>query len=101
MEQFRSGLCSDLKHLLPTFPEDPKSLNEASSRAMRCDNCLFERRCEQQQQITLSRFTVTYVSITTQSSPRQTYSPVPTPRQRRRPTLVDHPTPMEIDMTQR
>ena len=91
MEQFRSGLRSDVKDLLLTFPEDPRSLTEAISRAIRCDNRLFERRCERQQQITRSRFTPTYASVMTQSSPRQTCSPVP----------MDSPTPMEIDMTQR
>ena len=43
MEQFRSGLHSDVKDLLLTFPEDPKSLTEAISRAIWCDNRLFER----------------------------------------------------------
>ena len=100
MEQFRSGLRSDVKDLLLTFPEDPKSLTEAISRAIRCDNRLFERRCEQQQ-IGRSRFTPTYASVTAQSSPRQTYSPAPTPRQPRSPTPMDRPTPMEIDMSQR
>ena len=46
MEQFRLGICSDVKDLLLTFPEDPRSLTEAISRAIRCDNRLFERRCE-------------------------------------------------------
>ena len=101
MEQFRSGLRSGVKDLLLTFPEDPKSLTEAISRAVRCDNRLFEHRCEQQQQITRSRFTSTYASVTTQSSPRQTYSTIPTSRQTHSRTPMDHPTPMEIDMTQR
>ena len=101
MEQFRSGLRSDVKDLLLTFPEDPKSLTEAISRAIRCDNRLFERRCERQQQITRSRYTPTYASVTAQSSPRQTYNPAPTPRQTRSPAPMDRPTPMEIDMTQR
>ena len=43
MEQFRSSLRSDVKDLLLTFPEDPKSLTEAISRAIWCDNRLFER----------------------------------------------------------
>ena len=98
MEQFCSGLHGDVKDLLLTFPEDPKSLTEAISRAIRCDNSLFERRSERQQQQTRSRFTPTYASVTTQS-PRQQYSPVPTPRQARSPTPMDSPTPMEIDMT--
>ena len=41
MEQFRFGLRSDVKDLLLTFPEDPKSLTEAISRAIGCDNRLF------------------------------------------------------------
>ena len=73
MEQFRSGLRSDVKDLLLTFPEDPKSLTEAISRAVRCDNRLFERRSERQQQQTRSRFTPTYASVTAQS-PRQQYN---------------------------
>ena len=101
MEQFRSGLRSDVKDLLLTFPEDPKSLTEAISRAVRCDNRLFERRCERQQQITRSRFTPTYASVAAQSSARQAYSHVPTPRQTRSPTPMDSPTPMEIDVTWR
>ena len=34
MEQFRYGLRSDVKELLLTFPEEPKSLTEAISRAV-------------------------------------------------------------------
>ena len=78
MEQFHSSLRSDVKDLLLIFPEDPKSLTEAISRAVRCDNRLFERRCERQQQITKSRFTLTYASVMTQSSPRKTYCSFPT-----------------------
>ena len=33
MEQFRYGLRNDVKDLLLTFPEEPKSLTEAISRA--------------------------------------------------------------------
>ena len=46
MEQFRYGLHNDVKDLLLTFPEDPKSLTEAIGREVRCDNRLFERRSE-------------------------------------------------------
>ena len=46
MEQSRYGLHNDVKDLLLTFQEDPKSLTEAISRAVRCDNRLFERRSE-------------------------------------------------------
>ena len=100
MEQFCSGLHGDVKDLLLTFPQDPKSLTEAISRAIRCDNRLFERRSERQQQQTRSRFTPTYASVTAQS-PRKQYSPVPTPRQARSPTPMDSPTLVEIDMTRR
>ena len=51
MEQFRYGLQNDVKDLLLTFPEEPKSLTEAISRAVRCDNQLFERRSERQIQL--------------------------------------------------
>jgi hypothetical protein len=99
MERSRSQLCGDVKDLLLTFPEDPKSLTEAISQAIRCENRLFERRSErQQQQQTRSRFMPSYASVTTQS-PRQQYGPIPTPRQTRSPTPMDSPTPMEIDMT--
>ena len=46
MEQFRYDLRNDVTDLLLTFPEDPKLLTEAISRAVRCDNRLFERRSE-------------------------------------------------------
>ena len=46
--QFRYGLRNDVKDLLLTFPEEPKSLIEAIGRAVRCDNRLFERRSEHQ-----------------------------------------------------
>ena len=41
MDQFRQGLRNDVKDLLLTFHEDPKSLTEAISQAVRCDNRLF------------------------------------------------------------
>ena len=44
MDQFRQGLRNDVKDLLLTFHDDPKSLTEAISWSMRCDNHLFERR---------------------------------------------------------
>ena len=43
MEQFCYVLRNDVKDLLLTFPEEPKSLTEAISRAVQCDNLLFER----------------------------------------------------------
>ena len=44
MEQFHRGLRKDVNNLHLTFHDDPKSLTEAISRAVRCDNRLFERR---------------------------------------------------------
>ena len=63
MDQFRQGLCNDVKDLLLTFHEDPKSLTEAISRAVQCDNRLFERRYESQQW-SRPRSKKTYVSVT-------------------------------------
>ena len=34
MDQFRQGLSNDVKDLLLTFHEDPKSLNKAISQAV-------------------------------------------------------------------
>jgi hypothetical protein len=48
MDLFRYGLRNDVKNLLLTFHEEPKSLAEAISRAIGCDNRLFERRSERQ-----------------------------------------------------
>jgi hypothetical protein len=42
MEQFHFGLRNDVKDLLLTFPEEPKSLRKAISRVVRCDNYLFK-----------------------------------------------------------
>ena len=42
IEQFRYVLQNDVKDLLLTSPEEPKSLIEAISRTVRCDNWLFE-----------------------------------------------------------
>ena len=88
MDQFRFGLRNDVKDLLLTFHEDPKSLTEAISRAVRCDNRLFERRSERQQ-MTRLRPEQTYASMVTSThSPTiQTSSTVP----------FGGPTPMEID----
>ena len=38
MDQIRQGLVDDVKDLLLTFHEDPKSLIEEISRVVRCDN---------------------------------------------------------------
>ena len=91
MEQFRFGLRNDVKDLLLTFPEEPKSLTEAISRAVRCDNRLFERRSERQFQMPRTRSEPTYASIVAKPFPRDSFSTSPT----------NTPTPMEIDTTRR
>ena len=94
MDQFRYGLRNDVKDLLLTFHEDPKSLTEAISRAVRCDNRLFERRSERQQTYTSRpRTEQTYASIvaSTPQLPSQTPHTIP----------VSGPTPMEIDVARR
>ena len=92
MDQFRFGLRNDVKDLLLTFHEDPKSLTEAISRAVRCDNRLFERRSERQQ-MTRLRPDQTYASVVASphSPSMQTSSPIP----------FGGPTPMEIDAARR
>jgi hypothetical protein len=45
IDQFRCGLRDNVQDLLLTFA-DPFSFNEAITQAIRCDNCLFERRQE-------------------------------------------------------
>ena len=42
MHQFHHELCSNVKDLLLTFNEDPKSPMEAISRVVQCHNQLFE-----------------------------------------------------------
>jgi hypothetical protein len=85
IDQFRQGLRNNVKDLLLTF-HDPKSLTEAISRAVRCDNRLLER-CSKRQQ-------------TFRFRPKQTYaSMVATPTQVPRPSSMDCPTPMEIKTT--
>ena len=91
MEQFRYGLRNDVKDLLLTFPEDPKSLTEAISRAVRCDNRLFERRSERQQLMVRSRVEPTYASVAARPLSRQSSNITP----------MDVPTPMEIEATRR
>ena len=91
MEQFRFELHNDVKDLFLTFPEEPKSLTEAISRAIRCDNRLFERRSKRLQQMARRRSESTYVSVITKPPPRQVYSSTPN----------DGLTPMEIDGVRR
>jgi hypothetical protein len=45
IDQFRCGLRDDVQDLLLTFT-DPSSFSETITQAIRCDNCLFERRQE-------------------------------------------------------
>ena len=88
MEQFRYGLRNDVKDLLLTFPEEPKSLTEAISRAVRCDNRLFERRSERQLQIPRPRPEPTYASVAAKPFARDV-------------SQANTPTPMEIDTMRR
>ena len=92
MDQFRHGLRNDVKDLLLTFHEDPRSLTEAISRAVRCDNRLFERRSERQL-MSRPRTDQTYASVvaSTPSSTTQTSHMTPS----------SGPSPMEIDVTRR
>ena len=46
MSQFYWDLRDDVKDLLLSLP-DPRTLNEAISQAVRCDNRLFQRRQDQ------------------------------------------------------
>jgi Retrotransposon gag protein len=46
MSQFYWGLRDDVKDLLLSLP-DPRTLNEAISQAVKCDNRLFQRRQDQ------------------------------------------------------
>ncbi len=45
LDQFRCGLHDDVQDLLLTLV-DPSSFSETITLAIRCDNCLFERRQE-------------------------------------------------------
>jgi hypothetical protein len=92
MDQLHFGLRNDVKDLLLTFNENPKSLTEAISRAVRCDNRLFERRSERQQ-MTQLRPEQTYASVVASphSASMQTLSPI----------TFSGPTPMEIDASRR
>ena len=91
MEQFCFGLRNDVNDLLLTFPVEPKLFTEAISRAVRCDNRLFERRSERQFQIPRTRSEPTYASVVAKPFPRESYNAA----------LVNTPTLMEIDTTRR
>ncbi|RKP33371.1 hypothetical protein BJ085DRAFT_5829, partial [Dimargaris cristalligena] len=45
IDKFCFGLRGDVKDLLLIMP-DPATLSEAIPQAVRCDNCLYERRQE-------------------------------------------------------
>ena len=92
MDQFRYGLRNDVKDLLLTFHEDPRSLTEAVSRAVRCDNRLFERRSERQL-MSRPRMDQTYASVvaSTPTNTTQTSHMIPS----------GGPSPMEIDVKRR
>ena len=92
MDQFRHGFRNDVKDLLLTFHEDPKSLTEVISRAVRCDNRLFERRSERQQW-SRPRSEQTYASVTSLPTSGTMHVPISSP--------ISGPTPMEIDSTRR
>ena len=89
MEQFCYVLRNDVKDLLLTFPEEPKSLIEAISRAVRCDNHLFEQCSKCQFQMPRTRSEPTYTSVVAKPFPRESYNASP----------ANTPTPMEIDTT--
>ena len=90
MDQFRQGLRNDVKDILLTFHEDPKSLTKAISRAMRCDNRLFERRSKCQH-FSITRVEPTYASVVANPS-SSSIQPLNT-------FQASGTTPMEIDMT--
>ena len=68
MNQFCYGLRNYVKDLLLTFHEDPRSLTEAVSRVVRCDNRLFERRSERQL-MSRPRTDQTYASVVASTPP--------------------------------
>ena len=88
MEQFRYDLRNNVKDLLLTFPEEPKSLTKAISRAVRCDNHLFERLSECQLQIPRPRLEPTYASVAATPFARDV-------------SQANTSTPMEIDTMRR
>ena len=88
MDQFLQGLRNDVKDLLLTFHDDPKSRTEVVGRAVRSDNRLFEW-CSNRQQMLHFRPTETYASG------------VATPPQVSKSSVVECPTPMEIETTRR
>jgi hypothetical protein len=45
LDQFKYGLNEEIKDMLMHFP-DPETLSELSILAIRCDNRIFERKCE-------------------------------------------------------
>ena len=76
--------------MLLTFHEDPKSPTKVISRAVRCDNRLFELHFERQQW-SQPRSEQTYASVTSLPKSRTMQVPIS--------TLISDPTSMEIDST--
>ena len=91
MEQFCFDLQNLVKALLLTFPEEPKSLTEAISRAVRCDNRLFERHSERQFQMPRTRSEPIYASVVAKPFARESLNTPPT----------NTSTSIEIDTTRR
>jgi hypothetical protein len=58
MSQFHWGLRDDVKDLLLFLP-DPRTLNEAISQAVKCDNRLFQRRQDQRSRQHTARYAPT------------------------------------------
>ena len=78
--------------MLLTFHEDPKSPTKVISRAVRCDNRLFELHFERQQW-SQPRSEQTYVSVTSLPTSKTMKVPISTP--------ISGPNPMEIDSIRR
>lgn len=94
MAQFRLGLHDDVKDLLLTM-EDPHTLQQLITIAVKCDNRLFERRMERQGRLRASDRlpappTSSFHSVNTH---KPTYSRPPPP-----PTLPPG-DPMQVDST--
>ena len=88
------GLRNDVKDLLLTFPKEPKSLTEIISRAVQCDNRLFERCSEWQLEMSRTRSEPTYVSVVARPSPKDlynaSYANMPRPMETTQHVVVDY-----------
>ena len=89
MKKFCYGLCNDVKDLLLTFPEEPKSLTKAINRVAQCDNRLFERCSEHQLQMPRTMSEPTYALVVAKPFSRESYNA----------SLENTSTRMEIDTT--